>query len=201
MRFPALLAVILLASTTLAGPHFIRNSSDDDDDAIRIFKHANDRWEGAICKGIVTKHKFPNLVAPTSDGGCVRYFQGIDITGVVTEVDLYFKDGIKTACDCVSRCLSSPTNCTNWVFKHTFVPALDSGKRTCTLYSSPNLPTGVTLWYNLTGSVGFELLQAMNNPQVGALAPFTFKNAADTRLDPFGVSGFLSQDQNSNLYC
>ena len=44
MRFPALLAVILLASTTLAGPHFIHNSSDDDDDAIRIFKHASDRW-------------------------------------------------------------------------------------------------------------------------------------------------------------
>jgi len=81
------------------------------------------------------------------------------------------------------------------------MPALDSGKRTCTLYSSPNLPTGVTLWYNLTGSSGFELLQAGNNPQAGALAPLTFKNAAMTQVDPFGVSGFMSQDQNMKQYC
>jgi hypothetical protein len=123
------------------------------------------------------------------------------MTGVVTEIDLYFKDGIKTACDCISRCLSSPSTCTNWVFKHTFLPKLDSGKRSCTLYSSPNLPTGVTLWYNLTGSSGFQLLQPANNPQPGALAPLTFGNTAMTKPDPFGVSGFISQDQNMLQYC
>jgi hypothetical protein len=124
------------------------------------------------------------------------------MTGVVTEIDLYFhKDGIKTACDCIAKCLSSPATCTNWVFKHTFVPALDSGKRSCTLYSSPNLPTGVTLWYNLTGSSGFQLLQPANNPQAGALAPLTFKDSANPKPDPFGVSGFLTQDQNNNQYC
>jgi hypothetical protein len=123
------------------------------------------------------------------------------MTGVVTEVDLYFKDGIKSACDCISRCLSNPATCTNWVFKHTFNKALDSGRRTCTLYSSPNLPTGVTLWYNLTGSVGFQLLQAANNPQIGVLAPLTFLDSAGTKPDRFGVSGFISQDQNFKQYC
>lgn len=126
-------------------------------------------------------------------------YQGIDMTGVVTEVDIYFPT-VKTACDCVEECLNNPTTCTNWVFKHTFNP-LDSGKRTCTLYSSPNLPTGVTLWYNLTGSSGFQLLQAANNPQAGALAPLTFLNSQNTKLDPFGVSGFISQDQNMKQYC
>jgi hypothetical protein len=135
------------------------------------------------------------LTPPTLD------YQGIDMTGVVTEVDLYFKDGIESACDCIFQCLTNSATCTNWVFKHTFAPSLDSGKRTCTLYSSPNLPTGVTLLYDLSGSSGFELLQPANNPQAGALAPFTFKNKAMTEQDPFGVSGFLSQDQNLNLYC
>jgi hypothetical protein len=123
------------------------------------------------------------------------------MTGVVTEIDLYFKNGIRTACDCISACLSAPATCTNWVFKHTFVPALDSGKRSCTLYSSPNLPTGVNLWYNLSGSSGFEPLQPINNPQDGALAPFTFQNSAMTKQDPFGVSGFITQDMAQKQYC
>jgi hypothetical protein len=66
---------------------------------------------------------------------------------------------------------------------------------------SPNLPTGVTLWYNLPGSSGFELLQAANDPQVGAFGPLTFENVAMTKLDEFGVSGFISQDQNMKQYC
>jgi hypothetical protein len=44
MRFSALHAAILLASTTLANPHFIRNGSNDDGEEIRIFKNADDRW-------------------------------------------------------------------------------------------------------------------------------------------------------------
>lgn len=128
------------------------------------------------------------------------------MTGVVTEVDLYFPL-IKSACDCAAQCLTNAASCTNWVFKHTFVPTKDSGRRACTLYSSPNLPTGVTLVYDLknaTGlgfSVGYQLLQQMNNPQAGAEAPLTFLDAANTKPDPFGVSGFLSQDANNRLYC
>ena len=127
------------------------------------------------------------------------------MTGVVTEVDIYFPT-VKTACDCIAECLSRPSSCTNWVFKHTFSP-LDSGRRSCTLYSSPNLPTNVTLVYDLhnaTGlglSTGYQLLAPNNNPQAGALAPLTFLNAENTIVDPYGVSGFMTQDQNKKQYC
>jgi hypothetical protein len=126
------------------------------------------------------------------------------MTGVVTEVDLYFPQ-IKTACDCISACLTAALSCTNWVFKHTFVPNLDSGRRSCTLYSSPNLPTNVTLVYDLhnaTGlglSLGYQLLQPQNNPQAGGEAPLAV--LSNGQQDPFAVSGFLTQDANGNLYC
>ena len=125
-------------------------------------------------------------------------FQGIDITGVVTEVDIYFPK-VQSACDCIALCLDAPTTCTNWVWKHTNVPSLDSGRRSCTLYSSPNLPSGVTLDYDLALSSGFQLLQAANNPQVGAGAPTTVLDNGNP--DPFGVSGFLQRDVNGKLYC
>ena len=110
------------------------------------------------------------------------------MTGVVTEVDLYFPL-IQSACDCIAQCLSNPSSCTNWVFKHTFVPSKDSGRRSCTLYSSPNLPTNVTLVYDLSNktglgfSMGYQLLQTGNNPQVGAEAPFTFLDATNAQQD------------------
>jgi hypothetical protein len=140
-------------------------------------------------------------MVPDNKSGCVRYFQGIDMTGVVTEVDLYVKDGIESACDCIAACLSQPLSCTNWVYKHTFLPNLDGGKRSCTLYSSPNLPTSVTLAYNLNSSVGFDKLSPQNNPQHGATAAFTFKDLNGTIPDPNGVSGFMTQDPNGKLYC
>jgi hypothetical protein len=121
------------------------------------------------------------------------------MTGVVTEVNLFFNDGIKSACDCAIKCLEAPLTCTNWVYKHTFNQTFDSGKRSCTLYSSPNLPTDVTLAYNLTGSVDFNFLA--QNPQTGGTAPFTFLNSGLTVQDPYGVSGFMTQDQNKKQYC
>jgi hypothetical protein len=115
----------------------------------------------AICKGQITKRRFPNLNVPTNQGGCVRYFRGIDITGVVTEQHFFFADGIKSACDCIAECLERPLSCTNWVYKHTFMDG-DDGLRSCTLYSSPNLPTNVTLAYDLANSTGYQLLQPEN---------------------------------------
>ena len=119
------------------------------------------------------------------------------MTGVVTEVDIFFPK-VQTACDCIALCLSASTTCTNWVWKHTQSP-LDSGRRSCTLYSSPNLPTNVTLDYDLALSSGFQLLQSMNNPQMGGGAPITVLNNGNP--DPFGVSGFLTQDAHGKLYC
>jgi hypothetical protein len=155
----------------------------------------------AICKDSISKYKFPKLNAPTSRGGCVRYFRYIDITGVVTELHFYRKDGIHTACDCIAKCLERPTSCTNWVYKNIFNKELDGGYRSCTLYSSPNLPSNVTLDYDLSKSTGYDLLQSVNNPQPGAPAPFTFSNAANTVTDAYGVSGFIVQDQDYKLHC
>jgi len=194
------LTVPFLLSGALAGAIIERNGNYNDmDDDFNIFKDSNSRWEGAICKSQITSKQFPSLVTPPNfRGGCVRYFQGIDITGVVTEVDIYFPK-VKSACDCIVLCLSSPTSCTNWVFKHTDTPAHDSGRRSCTLYSSPNLPSNVTLDYNLALSAGYQLLQVANNPQAGGGAPTTVLD--NGKPDPYGVSGFLMQDANGKLYC
>jgi len=192
---------LLLLCGAFAGAVTERNGNhdyNDFDDQYNIFKDANSRFEGAICKKQITTKYFPKLVIPHNfRGGCVRYYQGIDMTGVVTEVDIFFPK-VKSACDCITACLTAATSCTNWVWKHTGNP-LDGGRRSCTLYSSPNLPSNVTLDYNLALSSGFQLLQDANNPQAGDGAPITV--LAYGHPDAFGVSGFLTQDANGLLYC
>jgi len=201
MHFSAtVLAALFVASSVIAGPLRARDAGDDDNSDINIFPSGDKYNDYAICKGKVTKHQFPQLQAPSEDGGCVRYFPGIDITGVVTMQNFYFKDGIKSSCDCAIKCLEQPTLCTNWVFKHTFAgAAIDDNKRSCTLYSSPNLPKGVTLGYNLTASSGFGVIGM--NAQQGCDAPLTFLDAANTEPDKYGVSGFAVRDTNQNQYC
>jgi hypothetical protein len=196
------LSVLALASSVFAGPlgQNRRDNGDDNNSDINIFPSADHYDDWAICKGKVTKNQFPQLQAPSHDGGCVRYFQGIDITGVVTMVNLYHKDGINSACDCASACLERPETCTNWVFKHTFAgAAIDDNKRSCTLYSSPNLPLGVTLDYNLNQSVGFGVVGM--NAQQGCDAPQTFLDVNSTMPDKFGVSGFAVRDTLQRQYC
>jgi hypothetical protein len=198
----------LLASSVLATPLTglrRRDAGDDSNSNINIFPNANKYDDWAICKGKITKGKFPQLQAPTNDGGCVRYFEGIDITGVVTMVNLYFKDGIQSACDCAAQCLDRPESCTNWVFKHTFATGLDGGKRSCTLYSSPNLPKSVTLVYDLHNSTGLGLSEGTGvigmNPQAGCDAPLTTLDQAGTQPDKYGVSGFAVRDVSGRQYC
>ncbi|KAF3103923.1 hypothetical protein TWF569_004085 [Orbilia oligospora] len=188
-------AITLVAAASFGNRCDVPHRGDD------IFPNFNRYSDWAICKGIITKRRFPNLQAPNNCGGCVRYYRGIDMTGVVTELHFYRRDGVRNACDCAAKCLEMPNTCTNWVWKHTFMRNKDGGRRSCTIYSSPNLPTGVTLSYNTTLSTGFLPLQAMNNPQGGAPAPLTFLDAANTKPDRFGVSGFIVQDQLGRQYC
>jgi len=201
MRVTATSLFVVFLSSAFASPLSVERDSDDLDQKYNIFEDSSRRYDGAICKNDITVRRFPHLNVPNGKSGCVRYFQGIDMTGVVTEVDLYAKDGIHSACDCIAACLERPLSCTNWVYKHTFVPSKDGGKRSCTLYSSPNLPTNVTLDYNLDKSTGFSLLQPANNPQAGGGAPLTFLDANGQKPDPYGVSGFMTQDQNNKQYC
>jgi hypothetical protein len=214
------LSTLFLTSSVLGATMGLRVRDQDDDSNpnVNIFPSDDTYNDYAICKGKINKNKFPNLQAPSQDGGCVRYFPGIDITGVVTEglypppsfsqamlsrdpsVDLFFRDGIHNACDCAARCLEAPTSCTNWVFKHAF-KAGDDNKRSCTLYSSPNLPLNVTLQYDLGGSSGEMPIGQGNNPQKGCDAPLTFLDAASTKVDKYGVSGFAVRDIQGRQYC
>jgi hypothetical protein len=194
------LSVLALASSVLAGPLGSRDNGDDSNSDINIFPSGDKYSDYAICKGKITKNMFPQLQAPNNNGGCVRYFPAIDITGVVTMVDLFFKDGINSACDCAIACLERPETCTNWVFKHTFAgAAIDNNKRSCTLYSSPNLPKGVTLDYDLAQSSGFGTVGM--NAQQGCDAPLTFLDVNGTMPDKYGVSGFAVRDTNQRQYC
>jgi hypothetical protein len=197
-----LISLLALSTSILATPLStlkVRDQDDDSDRDINIFPSGDGYNDFAICRGKITKERFPNLQAPSRDGGCVRYYPGIDMTGVVTTVNLFFKDGIKNACDCAAACLDRPASCTNWVFKHTFMAGLDGGKRSCTLYSSPNLPLSVTLAYDINNSKNFAPLGA--NPQLGCDAPLTFLDANSTMPDKFGVSGFAVRDTNQRQYC
>jgi len=195
MRFlQAAVAILCLTAQGSAAAVAARNDPDD------IFPNANSYSNYAICKGRITKQRFPTLQAPTPQGGCVRYYRGIDMTGVVTELHYFFKDGFRSACDCAAKCLQRHTSCNNWVWKHTFMHG-DGGRRSCTLYSSPNLPSNVTLAYDLKHSKGFAPLAKDNNPQKGDPSPLTFFDSAMKKPDPFGVSGFTAVDEKGRLYC
>lgn len=202
MHFFAAALTALVASSALASPceHEGDHDHDHGNSDVNIFPDYDRYDDWAICKGKITKWNFPNLQAPNDEGGCVRYFRGVDITGVVTETHYFYSDGLRSACDCAAKCLEGPTNCTNWVWKHTFMPG-DGGYRSCTLYSSPNLPSNVTLDYDLYNSTGYDLLQTVNNPQAGAPVPFTYLDVNNTIPDIYGVSGFMVQDSNNGQYC
>jgi len=97
------------------------------------------------------------------------------------------------------RPLSQRLNTLHQLGLEAYQNPLDSGRRSCTLYSSPNLPSDVTLDYNLALSSGFQLLQPLNNPQAGGGAPITVLNmVAQIHL---AIVGSLTQDANGKLYC
>ena len=116
------------------------------------------------------------------------------MTGVVTEVDLVFPL-IQNECDCIQQCLIRPTLCAAYVYK--FTGASVGGHRTCTLYSQFNLPSAVTLEFDLANGNnkninGGEITALGNNPQTGAPVPQAFKDAnLNTTADPDAVSGYV----------
>jgi hypothetical protein len=76
MHFITFATPVLLLSSVLAGAAIERNNNldyNDMDDQFNIFKDANSRFEGAICKSEITTKYFPTLVIPHNfRGGCVR---------------------------------------------------------------------------------------------------------------------------------
>ena len=141
---------------------------------------------------------------PTMEGGCIRYTQGFDVTGVVTEVDLTFPQ-VQNACDCIQQCLDRPSSCAAYVYKFSTPASVQSGHRTCTLYSQFNLPSGVTLGFNDNTSVNInptELEQLGNNPQAGGAVPQAFMDMnLNTTPDNNAVSGPIWQLANGQAQC
>lgn len=132
--------------------------------------------------------------------------KGFDVTGVVTEVDLTFPQ-IKSACDCIQACLDMPNTCAAYVWKFSTPQSVQSGHRTCTLYSQFNLPSGVTIDYNTNSTLNSninaaELIANGNNPQAGGAVPQAFKDAnLDTTPDMDAVSGPVWQLQGGGVQC
>lgn len=174
----AVISSALLFTSALAGPIAVR----DDDDQKRI------------CPNLNVSHK-----------GCIRYVRGFDVTGVVTEVDLTFPQ-VQSACDCIQECLNRPTTCAAYVYKFSTAASIQSGHRTCTLYSQFNLPTDITIDININITLnqninGAEILALGNNPQKGALVPQAFTDANNTIPDNDAVSGEVWQLANGQTLC
>jgi hypothetical protein len=83
------------------------------------------------------------------------------------------------------------------VYKFSTPASVQSGHRTCTLYSQFNLPAGVTLEFDLNSGNNqninaAEIMANGNNPQAGAPVPQAFMDAnLNTTPDPKAVSGYV----------
>jgi len=184
MHFTLALIVPLLAIGTLANPIRARDDNKDQEGGLKV-----------IC---------PKLA--TQDRGCIRYTRGFDVTGVVTEVDLTFPQ-VQDECDCIQECLNRPTTCASYVYKFSTPASVQSGHRTCTLYSQFNLPAGVTLEFDLNSGNNqninaAEIMALGNNPQAGAPVPQAFMDVTlSTTPDPKAVSGPVWQLANGQVQC
>ncbi|KAK9327012.1 hypothetical protein V1520DRAFT_349977 [Lipomyces starkeyi] len=148
--------------------------------------------QDVICRGLNAQ-----------DNGCIRYTRGFDVTGVVTEVDLTFPQ-VRDECDCIRECLNRPGTCANYVWKFSTPAAVQSGHRTCTLYSNFNLPSQVVLEFDLnsTNNMNIQILAPENNPQMGALVPQAFQDInLNTTADPDAVSGPVWVLANGQVQC
>lgn len=145
----------------------------------------DDHFQAKIC---------PHL--DTQDHGCIRYTRGFDVTGVLTTVEL---PDIKYACDCVQACLDRPDTCASYVWKFDEPTA---NRRTCTLYSNFNLPSGVDVLYNPTEVPGVNqgLNPISDNPQIGGRVPKATKNNG-TEFDDEAISGPVWQLEGGKVQC
>lgn len=152
--------------------------------------HHDGHGQRRICPGLKTQ-----------DNGCLRYTRGFDITGVTTEVDLAYPQ-VQSECDCIQECLKQVGTCVNYVWKFSTPESVQSGHRTCTLYSDFNLPVNVTLTFNVSASTNIQSLSSDNNPQQGGLVPQAFKDInLNTTADYDAVSGPIWALSNGQVQC
>jgi hypothetical protein len=180
MLFKFVLPAAFFLTSALAGPLSMRD---------------NDDGHPRICKGL-----------NVAGGGCIRYTKGFDVTGVVTEVDLTFPE-VQNECDCIQECLNRPTTCATYVYKFSTPASVQSGHRTCTLYSQFNLPADVSIEIDLNSTLNNninapEIIANNNNPQNGAVVPQAFKDMnLNTTADDDAFSGPVWQLANGQAQC
>ena len=84
---------------------------------------------------------------------------------------------------------------------------MQSGRRTCTLYSQFNLPSQVAIEIDLNNGLNkninaAEIIANGNNPQAGSLVPEAFKDAnLNTVTDDDAFSGAVWQLANGQTVC
>ncbi|KKK13489.1 hypothetical protein ARAM_003890 [Aspergillus rambellii] len=187
MMYLAAVLVSLLAMGTSTNALAVcdrdNNQGQDDDPN-------NESGQNRICPGL-----------RTTDNGCIRFTRGFDVTGVTTEVDLTFPQ-IQTECDCIQECINRLGTCANYVWKFSTPESVQSGHRTCTLYSDFNLPADVTLAFDVNGSMNIQTLSPDNNPQRGGLVPQAFKDSnLSTEADHDAVSGPVWALADGSVQC
>lgn len=166
-------------------------------------------FASALAGPLITRDDDPQKrICPqlkVADNGCIRYVRGFDVTGVVSEVDLTFPT-VQNECDCIQACLWRPTTCAAYVWKFSTPASIQSGHRTCTLYSQFNLPADVNIEIDLDSGLNKninaqEIKMLGNNPQNGAPVPQTFKDINNSIADNDAVSGEVWQLAGGRALC
>ena len=188
----------LLLSSVLAGPLSIRDNDSHD----RICTNLN--VQGGGCIRCTFTHPSARCIDESElTLPSLPDTKGFDVTGVVTEVDLTFPQ-VQSACDCIQECLNRPTTCSSYVYKFSTPESIQSGHRTCTLYSQFNLPADVAIEIDLdntnnTNINAAEITMMGNNPQKGSVVPQAFKDLNNTMGDDDAFSGYVRQSHGKSV--
>jgi len=130
-------------------------------------------------------------------GGCSRYYQGYDITGVTNQNMIGNTTVITSSCDCMLQCKQTFSTCTSWVWKYT-EPSQQT--RQCILYSNFNLPPGIVVGINTSSSINTGVIAG--NPQIGGqVPPCTMDGLVTGIIDTECVSGTLFYLDNDSFMC
>lgn len=129
---------------------------------------------------------------------CSRMVKGYDITGVTNTVVLSQGPHLRDACDCAKMCLLVNSTCSSYVWKFNGPPSRD--RRVCILYSNFNLPSGVTLGFDLDTTMNGGEIE--NNPQGGGAVPHCLDKSQDPNSrDPDCVSGPMFVTDDGRIIC
>ena len=124
---------------------------------------------------------------------CTLQVKGYDITGSTNGQIFGQHPGLKNACDCAKLCLTKNSTCTSYVWKYNGSPT--PHKRVCILYSNFQLPSDVTLGFDLETTECAGTIQ--NNPQQGSSVPHCLGISQDSNSwdrDCISGSVFITND-------